>query len=81
MFEIAATDARYAAAIGQLKQITDTLATDLVAHESHMQFVAMAAQAVDAVLKGGNRRRGDGVGREGRQLAQGRAQVRFTICS
>lgn len=49
-FQIHAGMAEYQAAVSQLRRISDTLAADLVAHQTHMQHVALAAQAADAVL-------------------------------
>ena len=51
IFIVAADNPAYATAVASLKQVTDTLATDLVAHERHMQFVSQAAQAAAAVFK------------------------------
>lgn len=50
-FAVAANDPGYAQAIARLKQVADTLATDLVTFQRHAEFVAQAAQAADAVLK------------------------------
>jgi hypothetical protein len=50
-FEIAAEQPDYARATSKLREIADTVATDLGAFEQHAELVAQAAQAADAVVR------------------------------